>query len=268
MNKGLNELDPQWIREKLKMVTFDVDGVIVRAGTVVRENIAGNEIQIKTYQLSPVIVEKLKRLKKHVWVNFSSGRALLYLQNMLGGALWNRVSIQSENGSFSLIEGEIVQNFKYLDQAYFQVLTNIREDLKELKSQYPGVVNGFEPKHTILTFHTSSAIDEVKEIVRRYDPEGKLFYCKYNGEAYDIGHIEIHKGKGINFLCEKFKFNPRETITTGDNVNDTEMLQAGVGVSVNPDQVGGEYAIPVQSSILGGEVLLDYLLYALEDQNN
>ena len=53
-------------------------------------------------------------------------------------------------------------------------------------------------------------------------------------------------------------------ITTGNYLNDKEMLDFGIGVSVNPEQVSGQYAIPQKKDVLGGEVLARYLLKAFK----
>jgi len=45
-------------------------------------------------------------------------------------------------------------------------------------------------------------------------------------------------------------------------LNDQEMLNYGIGVSVNPKVVKAQYAIASKKGVLGGEVLADYLLKA------
>ena len=40
-NKPLEKLDPGFIREKIKAVIFDVDGVIIPTGTFLRESFDG-----------------------------------------------------------------------------------------------------------------------------------------------------------------------------------------------------------------------------------
>jgi len=52
-------------------------------------------------------------------------------------------------------------------------------------------------------------------------------------------------------------------VTTGNNLNDKEMLDFGIGVSVDPKQVSGKYAIPKTKGVLGGEILAKYLLKAM-----
>ncbi len=261
LNKPLEKLDLDFIRNTLKVVTFDVDGVIVPTGTTLRENIDGTELTIKTHKLSAEMIEMIKELKKYVWINISSGRSLLYLQSMLSDILWDRVSLTTENGNFILIDGQIEQLALY-NQSYYQKITDIRNDLKKLKSEKPNSVYGFEPKHIILTVHTAGKMPEIEEIVERHDKENEL-YCLWTSEGYDIGPIKTNKQTALWFLSERLKIKPEEMITTGNNLNDKEMLDFGIGISVDSEQVSGKYAIPKENGKLGGEILAEYLLKVL-----
>ncbi|MDI6820765.1 MAG: HAD hydrolase family protein [Patescibacteria group bacterium] len=264
MNKPLEKLGYSFIRENIKAVTFDIDGVIVPTGTFLRENIDGTELTIKTYKLSAEMVSMLKELKKYVWINFSSGRALLYLQNMLGDILWDRVTLTAENGNFILMNGKVEQIAEY-DQKYFQKITDIRQDLKRLKEEKPDSVYGFEPKHVIITIHTAKKMSEIEEIVKKHDKKREL-YCLWTSEGYDIGHMKTNKRTALLYLTGKLEIKPEQMITTGNNLNDKEMLGFGIGVSVDPEQVSGEYAIPKKKGELGGEILAKYLLEAFVTQ--
>lgn len=262
LNKSLEKLDPGFVRKNVKAITFDIDGVIVPTGTFLRENIDGTELIIKTHKLSSKMVKLIRELKKYVWINISSGRALLYLQNMLGDILWDKVSLTAENGNFILINGRVKQIAEY-DQKYFQKITDIREVLKKLRKKKPDIIHGFEPKHVIITVHTAKEMPEIKEIVKKHDKENEL-YCLWTSEGYDIGHNKTNKLTGLNFLCKALKIKPNQMITTGNNLNDKEMLGFGIGISVDPEQVGGEYAIPKKKSKLGGEILARFILNAFK----
>jgi len=260
INKPLEKLGHSFIRENIKAVTFDIDGDIVPTGTFLRENIDGTELTIRTHKLSAEMVKTIKELKKYVWINFSSGRALLYLQNMLSDILWDKVSLTAENGNFILMNGKVEQIAEY-DQKYFQKITDIRQDLKNLKEEKPDSVHGFEPKHVIITIHTTKKMPEIEEIVKRHDKEREL-YCLWTSEGYDIGHMKTDKQTALLYLARKLKISPKQMITTGNNLNDKEMLDFGIGISVDPEQVNGEYAIPKKKGELGGEILAKYLLMA------
>lgn len=261
LNKPLEKLDPDFIKKKVKAVTFDVDGVIVPTGTFLRESVDGTKLTVRTHKLSEEMIKMIKELKKYFWINFSSGRALLYLEYMLGDILWDRVSLIAENGNFILIDGKIKQ-LSFYGRDYFQKITNIRNDLKKLKKEKSKTVYGFEPKHLIITVHTSKKVPEIEKIVKKHDKEGEL-YCLWTSEGYDIGHIKTNKQTALRFLSKKLKIKPKEMITTGNNLNDKEMLDFGIGVSVDPKQVNGQYAIPKKRNRLGGEVLAKYLLKAM-----
>ncbi len=261
LNKSLEKLDLDFIRKNVKAVTFDLDGVIVPTGTFLRESVDGTELIMRTHKLSKEIIEMIKELKKYVWINFSSGRALLYLEHMLEDILWDKVSLIAENGNFILLDGKVEQLSLY-DQSYFQKITDIRNDLKKLKEEKPDSVYGFEPKHVIITVHTAKKMSEIEEIVKKHDKEGEL-YCLWTSEGYDIGHIKTNKLTALLYLAKKLKIKPEQMITTGNNLNDKEMLDFGIGVSVDPEKVSGKYAIPKKKDVLGGEILAKYLLKAM-----
>jgi len=261
LNKPLEKLDLDFIRKNVKAVTFDLDGVIVPTGTFLRESVDGTELTMKTHKLSKEMIVTMKELKKYVWINFSSGRALLYLQHMLEDILWDKVSLIAENGNFILIDGKVEQLSLY-DQNYFQKITDIRNDLKKLKEEKPDSVYGFEPKHVIISVHTAKKMPEIEEIVKKHDKEEEL-YCLWTSEGYDIGHIKTNKLTALLYLVEKLKIKPEQMITTGNNLNDKEMLNFGIGISVDPEKVSAEYAISPKKGELGGEILVKYLLKAV-----
>lgn len=261
LNKPLEKLDLDFIKNKIKAVTFDLDGVIVLTGTFLRESVDGTELIMRTHKLSKEMIEMIKELKKYVWINFSSGRALLYLEHMLEDILWDKVSLIAENGNFILIDGKVEQ-LSFYDQNYFQKITDIRNDLKKLKEEKPDSVYGFEPKHVIITVHTAKKMPEIEEIVKKHDKEKEL-YCLWTSEGYDIGHIKTNKLTALLYLAEKLKIKPEQMITTGNNLNDKEMLNFGIGISVDPEKVSGKYAIPKTKDVLGGEILVKYLLKAM-----
>ncbi|MBU3968746.1 HAD-IIB family hydrolase [Patescibacteria group bacterium] len=260
-NKPLEKLDPDFIRKNIKAVTFDIDGVIIPTGTFLRESVDSTELIVRTHKLSREMIEMIKELKKYVWINFSSGRALLYLEHMLEDILWDKVSLIAENGNFILLDGKIEQLSLY-EQSYFQKITDIRNDIKKLKEEKPDSIYGFEPKHIIITVHTAKKIPEVEEIVKKHDRENEL-YCLWTNEGYDIGYKKINKRTALEYLAGKLKIKPEEMITIGNNLNDKEMLDFGIGISVDPEQVSGEYAIPKKKGELGGEILAEYLLGAM-----
>jgi len=72
LNKPLEELDLDFIKKKVKAVTFDVDGVIVPTGTFLRESLDGTELIMRMHKLSKEMIEMIKELKSFskfsVWI--------------------------------------------------------------------------------------------------------------------------------------------------------------------------------------------------------
>lgn len=238
---------------RLKILILDSDGVCLPRGTSITEKETGDfyTARIETYRITDELAEMINQLKKKVKICFSSGRSLIYLQNMYGKILGEGTILQAENGNLSLINGQIIQHFNY-DENYFKKIAAIKEEVKNLP------IKGFEPKQFILTIHASEEIPEVHEIVEKYDPENEL-KIMWNGEAFDIQKKIVSKGEGLKRLMETLEIKPEETIAIGDRINDKEMIElAGVGVSADPASLEAEYWITGER--LGGEVLLEYLL--------
>jgi len=253
--KNLSEITAQEL-EKIKIVTFDIDGVIIPVGTQLKENEDGTELYMKSKQLSRTFIENLKELKKYVRLNFSSGRNLLYLRSLVNEIFDDRVILQAENGNLTWVGGRITHH--YYPNEYFYKLRNIKESIKRLAVNGKRI-RGFEPKMFIVTVHCDE-LDDICNVVREHDPDNK-FYCLWTNEGYDIGSKEVSKGQGILRISEIFGIQPKYIMTTGNNHNDKEMLEVGLGVTVDPDRVKGDYFIQYDKAELGGEKLAEFLLH-------
>lgn len=252
--KNLKEITKKELRA-IKVVTFDIDGVIIPTGTQLRENLDGTELYMKSHQLSPEFIENLKKLKNYVKLNFSSGRNILYLRSLVNEIFDKDVFLQAENGNISWFEGKIIHPF-YSSQ-YFNKLKKIKEAIKSMMISDKRI-RGFEPKMFILTPHCQE-MEEIPQLVKKMDPEGEL-YCHWTNEGYDIGSKKMSKGRGILNLAKYLKIKPKQIMTTGNNYNDTEMLRVGKGITVQPERVVGEYFIEPETKKLGGERLAEFLL--------
>ena len=261
--KNIKEITPQEL-EAIKAITFDIDGVIIETGTELRENVDGTELYMKSKQLSPEFIENLKELKKHIKLNFSSGRNILYLRSLVNEVFDESVFLQAENGNLSWFEGDL-SHPSYSPQ-YFQKLKLIRERIKEMMAKGDKRIRGFEPKMFILTTH-SEKMDELPKLMQEIDPEGEL-YCLWTNEGYDVGSKTMNKGEGIKKLAEHLKISPKEIMTTGNNYNDEQMLQVGTGVTVDPERVQADYFIEHQSDQLGGVLLAEFLVNYYRQRGN
>ncbi|KKS91287.1 MAG: hypothetical protein UV65_C0009G0006 [Parcubacteria group bacterium GW2011_GWF2_43_11] len=252
--KNIKEITKEEL-DALKVITFDIDGVIIPTGTQLQENLDGTELYMKSKQLSPKFIENLKELKKYVKLNFSSGRNILYLKSLVNEVFDQDVFLQAENGNISWFEGKITHPF--YPSSYFNKLKNIRERIKSMMVSDKRI-RGFEPKLLILTPHCDQ-MEEIPGLVKKIDPEQEL-YCLWTNEGYDIGSREMSKGKGISLLAKHLGIGKKQIMTTGNNYNDKEMLEVGRGVTVQPDRVEAEYFIEHKPEELGGELLAEFLL--------
>ena len=252
--KNLKEITKKEL-EAIKVVTFDIDGVIIPTGTQLRENLDGTEFYMKSKQLSPEFIKNLKELKKYVKLNFSSGRNILYLRSLVNEIFDKDVFLQAENGNISWFEGKIIHPL--YSSYYFNKLKNIRERIKSMMVSDKRI-RGFEPKMFILTPHCDQ-MEEIPNLVKEMDPEQEL-YCLWTNEGYDIGSKNMSKGQGVLNLAKYLKIGPKQIMTTGNNYNDAEMLQFGKGITVQPGRVEAEYFIEHKPEELGGELLAEFLL--------
>lgn len=250
--KDIKEITKEELAD-LKVVIFDIDGVIIPTGTELRENQDGTELYMKSHQLSPPFIENLKKLKKYLKLGFSSGRNILYLKSLVNEIFDKQIILQAENGNITWLNNKIIHP-SYPDE-YFGQLRDIKEKIKEMMAKDKRI-RGFEPKMFILTVHC----DQMEEIPNLVEQLSKDLYCLWTNEGYDIGSKEMSKGKAIVNLAKQLNLDPKQIMTTGNNYNDKEMLEIGKGVSVNPARVKAEYFIEHKPKELGGELLVDFLL--------
>lgn len=257
--KNIKEITKEELGE-IKIVVFDIDGVVVPVGTELRENQDGTELFMKSKQLSREFIEDLKKLKKYLKIGFSSGRNILYLKSLTNEIFDNRVILQAENGNITLLDNKITHP-AYSDE-YFGKLRDIKEEIKKMMVENKGV-RGFEPKLFILTVHCDE-MEEIPNLVKEIG--GDDLYCLWTNEGYDIGSKDMSKGVAIKDLAESLNIEPKQIMTTGNNYNDAEMLKVGKGVSVLPERVEGEYFIKYEDDELGGELLAKLLLKYFEEK--
>jgi hydroxymethylpyrimidine pyrophosphatase-like HAD family hydrolase len=232
----------------IKIVVFDVDGVLVKRGTKIKQK--DNVTTLETKRISKSQIEQIQKLrKKGFYININSGRGLYMLQEMFREIL-PFTSLTYENGSASWVGGKLYQHvnsYKYLKKV-FKKLSNVKH--KNIK--------GFEPKEHIITIHCT---DRVKEIEMIMSKEKKL-YSIWNGEAYDIGVKNIQtKAIGLIRLIKLFKFKKKNVLVIGDNYNDAEMMAVGgISVTADKDRVEGDFFVELNGKKLPAEILMDKLL--------
>src|SRR3989344_180123 len=234
--KPLNQLTGRDLA-KIKMIVFDVDGVLVPRGTKI---IAKKQIkQIKALH------------KKGYLINISSGRGLYMLQAMFREVL-PFVSLTYECGSATWYQGRLYQHFNSFKYTLdlFQKLQKAVMGKKDFK--------GFEPKEFIVTVHCKKRMKQVEATVKKE----KGLTTIWNGEAYDIlvKHDQT-KALGLRRAMKIFKLKKENVLAIGDNYNDQELLrEAGLPISADRTRVKGKFYIPLRGQLLPADLLMQKIL--------
>ncbi len=236
--------------KKIKMIVFDVDGVLVPRGTKIKQK--GNTTTLETKVIAEKQIEQIKKLNDNGYlINISSGRGLYMLQEMFRGIL-PFVSLTYENGSATWYQGKIYQHinsFKYF-QDIFPKLKKVALGHKNFK--------GFEPKEFIITIHCNGRIKEIENVIKK----DKNLTTVWNGEAYDVLiKGEQTKALGIRHLAKIFKIKKENIMAIGDNYNDQEMLkESGTAISADKSRVNGDFYIPLEGKFLPADNLMQKIL--------
>lgn len=257
--KPLSALTPNEL-SKIKLVSFDVDGVLVKKGTEIFEiedSDKNNVLIVKSKKISPQLVTKINKLKKHLFINISSGRSLFYLIDVFDPIMWDNSSIQGENGLFTLIGGKVIQN-NNLTLEELELLRKIKKEIYKLANENRNI-RGFEPKQFLLSVHCFKEDQEIENLVSKLDTKKELS-LKWSSEAYNIFPKRISKGTGLQALSKLLNIKLSEMLVVGNDPNDKEAVEGpGISVTTSPKTLTADYY--TESSLeLGGEALVDRLL--------
>ena len=245
--KPLNQIAKEDLKN-IRMIVFDVDGVLVPRGTKIKQR--GNTTTLETKVIAKKQIEQIRKLNKLGFlINISSGRELYMLQEMFRTIL-PFVSLTYENGSATWYKGKIYQHVNS-----FKYLRNVFLKLKEVKNKN---IKGFEPKEFIITIHCKKQIKEIEKIVQK---EGGL-YTIWNGEAYDIGiRKDQTKAVGLRRVIKLFKLKKKNIMAIGDNYNDHELLEeSGISISADKDRLKGKFHVPLNGKFLPADELMQKIL--------
>ena len=236
--------------KKIKMIVFDVDGVLVPRGTKIKQE--GNITTLQTKTIAEKQITQIKELnKKGFLVNINSGRGLYMLQEMFREIL-PFVSLTYENGSATWYRGKIYQHINS-----FKELKDVLPELKKIAFRNKNF-KGFEPKEFIITIHCEKEIKEIEQAVKKY----KNLTTIWNGEAYDIQiKNKQTKALGIRHLIKMFKLKKSNVMAIGDNYNDHEMLmESGTAISADKTRLDGDFYIPLEGEFLPADNLRQKIL--------
>lgn len=253
--KPLSALKPSDLAN-IKMVSFDVDGVLVEKGTEIfeiQDLNKDNVLVMKTKHISAELVKKIERLKKYLHINISSGRSLLYLIEAFDQILWSNASLQSENGLFTLIAGKVIQNTN-LTFEELAMLRKIREEIYKMKENNPNI-RGFEPKQFLLSVHCFNEEPSIVKLVEKLGLNNE-YGVKWSSEAYNIFPSRISKLTGLKALTKLLNIDISQVLVVGNDPNDKEAVEGpGISVTTDPSTLTAEYYIESKSKIGGGIVI-------------
>jgi len=245
--KPIEELTKQDIKN-IKLIVFDVDGVLVSRGTKIKQ--VGNKTTFETKKVAKTQIEQIKKLNQLGYkINIASGRGLYMLQNMFREIL-PFVSLTYENGSATWFGGKLYQHVNS-----FNEIKKVQIELQKLKNKN---IKGFEPKEFIITIHCKKRVKQIENIVNKY----KRLYWIWNDEAYDVGVKKIQtKAVGLRKFISVLKLNKKNVLALGDNYNDKELLnQAGIGVSADASRLKGNFSVPLKGRYLPADLLMQRII--------
>jgi HAD superfamily hydrolase (TIGR01484 family) len=250
--KPLNKLTKKDL-EQIKMIVFDVDGVLVPRGTKIKQ--IGNTTTLNTKVIAPKQIEQIRKLHKLGFlINISSGRGLYMLQEMFREIL-PFVSLTYECGSATWYKGKIYQHVNS-----FEYLKNIFPKLKKTAVKNSNF-KGFEPKEFIITIHCKKQIKEIEEVVKKE----KNLCTVWNGEAYDVLiKKDQTKAVGLRQAMKIFKLKKENVMAIGDNYNDKELLaESGLPISADKSRIKGKFFVSLRGIFLPADLLMQKILSLL-----
>src|SRR3989344_3740063 len=247
--KPLNQISKEELNQ-VKMIVFDVDGVLVPRGTKIKQ--VGNITTLHTKVIGRKQIDQIKELNSLGFlINISSGRGLYMMQEMFREVL-PFVSLTYENGSATWYKGKIHQHVNS-----FESLRSIFPKLKKVALKNKNV-KGFEPKEFIITLHCRKRLKEIENLVKK----DKNLATNWNGEAYDV---EIKKSQtkavGLRNVMKIFKLKRENVMAIGDNYNDQELLhESGFAISADKTRIKGKFHVPLKGKFLPADILMQKIL--------
>lgn len=245
--KSINYLAKKALAD-IKLIVFDVDGVLVPRGTKIEQK--GDWTTFETKKIAKKQIDQIKKLYKLGFlINISSGRGLYMLQDMFREIL-PFTSLTYENGSATWFNGELIQ--------HVNSYAHLRDIFPKLQKILNKRIKGFEPKEFIITIHCHKQVKKIEDVVNRYNN----LYTVWNGEAYDIGIKNIQsKGVGLKAFIKHLKLKKENILAIGDNHNDKELIEnAGIKVTADRSVLKGDFYIPLVGKFLPADVLMAQII--------
>ncbi|MGY4884172.1 MAG: HAD family hydrolase [Nanobdellota archaeon] len=247
--KHISELSGKDL-EPIKLIVFDVDGVLVRRGTKIKTEGDFTSFEIK--RIHPDQIEQMRHLKERGYsLNINSGRGLYVLQEMFRDVL-PYTSLTYENGSSSWYRGKIYQHINS-----FNELNGVSAELRKISHEN---IKGYELKEFIITVHCHDRVSGIEKLLE----EHKNLYCLWNGEAYDIGINNTQtKGMGVKMVTGLHGMKKENVMAIGDNYNDIQLLEnSGLKITADKSRLPGDFYVELLSADgrLPADVMMEQVL--------
>ena len=242
--------------QRIKMVCFDSDGVLVEKGTkIINKN---GKLLVQTHLPSRQLLEKLQKLAHKYWLVIPSGRNLIYLARLYESLLSANVALIGENGIFGLWKGKVHQFYRFQSDDW-KTLEEVRGELRNLMKKDRNLI-AFEPKQFLITLHSRQYVSKVCDIVRHHR-RGNELNCLWNTEAFDIGFRWLTKAFAVKKLAKTLNIGWEEILAVGNDSNDGELAkQAGISITTDPQANPTAKFYTRRRLHLGGEEVVDKLL--------
>lgn len=232
----------------IKLIVFDVDGILVPRGTKISQ--IGQKTVFYIKKVDKNVINLINELNSQGFlININSGRSLDVLQKMFWPVL-NKITITYENGSSSWIKGKIYQHVNS-----YSKLSDLYQELSAIENKN---IKGFEPKEFILTLHAKKRVNAVESSIKKH----KGIYFIWNSEAYDMGLKNVQtKLNGLKALLKILKLKKENVLFIGDNYNDIPFIgNSKIVVTADKRRLKGDFFIRLSRKNLPGRVLMERMI--------
>jgi hydroxymethylpyrimidine pyrophosphatase-like HAD family hydrolase len=236
----------------IRLLVFDIDGVLTRG--------EGKALDLDLLKDLALLNQAARKDPALPGVTLCTGRPSPYVEVMLQ-AIDGHLPGIFENGAGLYVPSD----YKFLPHPDLQHRTDMRGIRKRLEETLvkDGTAN-FQPgKEYTLTLLPTEPTEKYKLHDQTLDALGMFdgtFDLASSPSCLNILPHNIHKGRGIEFLCTQTGYNPSELLGVGDSGVDIQFLSL-VGFSAAPANADQEIKEIVQyiSPYLRGEGVRDIL---------
>lgn len=206
---------------RYRLLALDIDGTLVREHT--------NDV-------SPVVIDALKKAQEKVTVVLVSARARKDQQIVMDLLNLNPGYHVIENGTRVINSDGELEYTKYLPFSEIQAIQNLTQTLCQSigycvdGAWLPQHPESIEDSVTTLSLIASSDVAEtipelLKQLTQTYSVTVGNHWSDASLSVVLISHKDASKGGGLRYVQQKLGISPEETIAVGDGASDVPMMQ-------------------------------------------